>query len=450
MAERRRRKKEEEEIETLFDILEKANPKEDKSTSSLESYSLFVGQQGSGKSSLLALLQPSVAKEAPKPTVALEYVFARRSRNTSTIKDVAHIWELGGGMNVKGGPELIGVPITAARLKTAVLGVVLDLERPNNVVYTCARWLRVLRAHVSKTLDELRKANMSKTADGLVEQAKVRFGEKKSDKKGEKPSEHPDRRTVDPSPVPILVVANKFDVLGKEGSELGKDRVATKALCQVLRFLAHQNGATLVFTSAKDAQLTKQFRNLLSYALFHKVDKSAKVEKNADKPIYVPPGGDTFDEIVNAGPVDLTGLNRRGESVSEDVADQLVDAVAKYFGKPDADIVVRRADRDGEFVAEEKKDNDADDFAEPIIDEIYKAKMEALEKYRKKQQLKEREIELEKKRRDKKKKEAAAKAAKDGEAKSSSSKSSSSSSSRTSGEAKGETKQEEAESKNAQ
>ena len=408
---RRRRKKEEEEIETLFDILEKAPAKEDKANASLESYSLFVGQQGSGKSSLLALLQPSVAKEAPKPTVALEYVFARRSRTTSAAKDVAHIWELGGGMGFETGRELVGVPITPARLRTAVLGIVLDLSKPHNVVYTCVHWLKILRAHVAATLDELRRDNKGKTADGLAEQARARFAERKPDKKGDKPGEHPDRRTVDPSPVPILIVANKWDVLGEEGNDLGKDRLALKALCQVLRFLAHQHGATLVFTSSKDAALTKTFRNLLSYALFHKVDKSYRVEKNADKPLYVPPGGDTFDELVSAGPVDLGGLNRK--ELSDDAYDSLVEAVAKYYGEPDADIVRKKSKKDGAFDVDEGKSDAPDEFAEKLIDDIYAAKMDDLEKYRKKMQLKEREIELDKKRREKKKKEAAAKAAKD-------------------------------------
>ncbi|KAH8045839.1 hypothetical protein JL722_13995 [Aureococcus anophagefferens] len=364
---RRRRKKEEEEIETLFDILEKAPAKEDKANASLESYSLFVGQQGSGKSSLLALLQPSVAKEAPKPTVALEYVFARRSRTTSAAKDVAHIWELGGGMGFETGRELVGVPITPARLRTAVLGIVLDLSKPHNVVYTCVHWLKILRAHVAATLDELRRDNKGKTADGLAEQARARFAERKPDKKGDKPGEHPDRRTVDPSP--------RADFDRRE---------------QVLRFLAHQHGATLVFTSSKDAALTKTFRNLLSYALFHKVDKSYRVEKNADKPLYVPPGGDTFDELVSAGPVDLGGLNRK--ELSDDAYDSL---------------------KDGAFDVDEGKSDAPDEFAEKLIDDIYAAKMDDLEKYRKKMQLKEREIELDKKRREKKKKEAAAKAAKD-------------------------------------
>jgi dynein light intermediate chain 2 len=36
--------------------------------------------------------------EQPKPTTALEYTFGRRSKNNNMLKDVAHVWELGGGI----------------------------------------------------------------------------------------------------------------------------------------------------------------------------------------------------------------------------------------------------------------------------------------------------------------------------------------------------------------
>jgi dynein light intermediate chain 2 len=48
---------------------------------------------------LLALLQSagglSGKDDKPKPTVALEYMFARRTGSANGAKDVAHIWELG-------------------------------------------------------------------------------------------------------------------------------------------------------------------------------------------------------------------------------------------------------------------------------------------------------------------------------------------------------------------
>jgi hypothetical protein len=53
---------------SVFDHL----PQPPQDAAAADSFSLFVGQRASGKSSLLALLQTSLTKEQPKPTVALE------------------------------------------------------------------------------------------------------------------------------------------------------------------------------------------------------------------------------------------------------------------------------------------------------------------------------------------------------------------------------------------
>ncbi|RDD39755.1 Cytoplasmic dynein 2 light intermediate chain 1 [Trichoplax sp. H2] len=55
----------------------------------------FLGSKNSGKSSIIMRFLDR--DENPKPTVALEYLFGRRARGANTVKDVTHIWELGGG-----------------------------------------------------------------------------------------------------------------------------------------------------------------------------------------------------------------------------------------------------------------------------------------------------------------------------------------------------------------
>jgi len=402
--------------------------------------------KGSGKSSLLALLQPaSAGKPAPAPTVALEYVFARRSRNTSSLKDVAHIWELGGsaaerrshplwtgtrifreatrgpaarchvdipsarivraarsrrrreitspplkrtnpacsdaakrsrhrcpydprasagGMKGDGIEDLVGIPVTTTRLKTAVLAVVVDLSNPQNVIPVTCHWLKLLRKHVQKVLGQLRAAGDSKTADELVEGARKNFGEwhkRKAAKKGDTDkAEHPDRRTTDPCAVPLLIIANHWDALSDKDSRLARgERVGMKALCQALRYLAHQAGATLVFTSANDKALQKSFRSLLSYALFHKVDKATKAERSPDKAIYIPRGADTFDEIMEAGPIELSSFRR---PLDDSIARTLTEDVAKFFGAHDEDCVPQEEDPDG-LEAQARKD-DAEEYDE--------------------------------------------------------------------------------------
>ncbi len=99
-------------------------------------------------------------QEVPKPTVALEYTYGRRSNSTTSAKDIAHIWELGEATHVlcswalavhlpvtcshvtlpcpcmptsPGGgallSDLINVPITPHRLPTAVVALTVDLAK---------------------------------------------------------------------------------------------------------------------------------------------------------------------------------------------------------------------------------------------------------------------------------------------------------------------------------
>ncbi len=397
--------KKEGEPPTIFDMLLQ---RQKEIIRPLESYSLFVGPKGGGKSSLLALLQPAgTVRDTPKPTVALEYVFARRSKNTSTLKDVAHIWELGGGMKGDGVAELVGVPITTARLPTAVLAIVLDLSKPQNVIPACLHWLAMLRNHVQGRLDDLRTSGSSDAASEMEEKARESF--QALWRKKHKKEDHPDRRNVDACAVPLMIVANKWDSIKDENNPLARDRLGLKALCQVLRFLAHQHGASLVFTSSKDKTLNKQFRSLLSFTLFHKLDKAMRTEKSPDKAIYVPRGADTFDELLSAGPVALDGMNRRGRVNDRDVQETLTKALAEFFGEADADAAPKPMEEDPDALETEQArlKEEADEFAEPVVDEAYKIKMDALEKYRQQQLRQEKENALAEKRREKRRREEA-------------------------------------------
>ncbi len=54
-------------------------------------------------------------QEVPKPTVALEYTYGRRSNSTTSAKDIAHIWELGEATHVLGFWVLVvHLPVTCS------------------------------------------------------------------------------------------------------------------------------------------------------------------------------------------------------------------------------------------------------------------------------------------------------------------------------------------------
>ena len=56
---------------------------------------VFVGEKGSGKTTLISTLKGSQKEEIPKPTYAMDYSFQKRTTNTR--KEVVHFYELGGG-----------------------------------------------------------------------------------------------------------------------------------------------------------------------------------------------------------------------------------------------------------------------------------------------------------------------------------------------------------------
>ena len=71
-----------------------------------ESTVVVVGNRGAGKTTLVSRFLNPEKDDVPKPSVALEYTFGRRSGAHGDVKDVAHIWELGGGVQVRLPPPL--------------------------------------------------------------------------------------------------------------------------------------------------------------------------------------------------------------------------------------------------------------------------------------------------------------------------------------------------------
>jgi len=325
-------------------------------TAPVETYSLFTGQHGSGKSSLMALLQgggTSGKDDKPKPTVALEYMFARKSTNGA--KDVAHIWELGGGMNLQ---QLVGVPITPARLPFAVLGIVIDLSEPSNALPSLAHWIRVLRTHVNRSLDALPEDEQA----AILEASRSRFKE-----------DHPDRLKVEPFPVPLLILANKYDLF-KNNESMKK-----KVMCQALRFVAHAHGASLLFVSTREKGLQNSFRSLITQHLFRKSEgkQTQATELSAEKPLSVPAGADTFDAILKNLPQG-TRVNDflDGKSVHKGSLQTWAKSVEEFFGPASETFEAEDAEtEDGSEVMR-------NDFPEPKVDEMHQARMEALARYR--------------------------------------------------------------------
>lgn len=161
-----------------------------------DSYVLVLGSKQGGKSTLVnAFLNPA-KEDTPKPTLGLDYSFARRqggssalagasagaavaddrekeragaaspgigpsvAMSSSSARDVCHVWELGG--NSLAFAELTSIVLTPQRLPTCVVVLVLDLSRPADALASGARWLGALRARMAEVMDRIAKAGARK------------------------------------------------------------------------------------------------------------------------------------------------------------------------------------------------------------------------------------------------------------------------------------------------
>lgn len=233
---------------------------------------VFVGDLNSGKSTLIqTFLKPTAAKDT-KPTIALEYNFARRTVNG--IKQVANLWEIGGDLVE---PKLMEIGITLASLPTTAVIICCDLSKPHNILNSVLRGIGAVKETTGKRVAALQATNVNRLNE-------IR------DKLAAPYKEHPDVNRVRPLDVPVCIVANKHDTLKSLSSS---DR---RAVIQVLRFVAHFFGAHLIATSSTDAAHRDAFRALISSLAFGMPIKAA-CEVNPDKVVYVTRGSDSYQKI---------------------------------------------------------------------------------------------------------------------------------------------------------
>ena len=113
-----------------------------------------MGEKSSGKSSLLSLIKGNQKDEAPKPTYAMEYSFAKR--NTSIRKEVVNFYELGGGRLLN---SLAGVPLTKDNYKNFAYVIVLDLSDPGSLIDNLLYWIGCIRQSTDNFFTELMNNN---------------------------------------------------------------------------------------------------------------------------------------------------------------------------------------------------------------------------------------------------------------------------------------------------
>lgn len=260
-------------------------PKKPKEESTL----IFLGDANSGKSIIIQnYLKSTAASKDPKPTIALEYNFAKQkfdddfSSSCHSNIAVAHIWELGGGL-----PEhsLLKVPVNKQTLSTSAYVICCDLSSPNNVISSLQKWLQVVRDLIdgvaAENKIELTTLSQSNIATTLYANHKH------------------DATRCRPCKAPLCILLTKYDLF--------KSRTVTerRALNQSIRLLAHYHGASIITTSTNDPVSMDNLRATLNSLCFPRhgeqrgLHASSRVDQGVDRPLLlVAAGSDNFESIL--------------------------------------------------------------------------------------------------------------------------------------------------------
>jgi GTPase SAR1 family protein len=164
---------------------------------------LFVGDKGSGKSTLIQHLMrknKGGIAEVPNPTSSLDYKYTRTTVGISAEKQLTHVWELGGGRHLL---KLIEIAVTSQSVEHSLIVVTVDLSKPNDVVNSLVYWLKKVRSHVSACVAKLNSRDVT---------AKVRIAKRATSLLGD----HKDRDGIALSMIPMLVVGTKFDIFKQQ------------------------------------------------------------------------------------------------------------------------------------------------------------------------------------------------------------------------------------------
>jgi dynein light intermediate chain 2 len=234
---------------------------------------IFVGDAGSGKSTLIqTFIKPNAAKDI-KPTIALEYNFARKTVNNT--KYVANLWEVGGDFLES---KYLTIPLNKDNLKTSAIVICCDLSKPHNVIVSVLRSISAIREILKKAVADLQATNVVQ-----LNQIKESIT---SAYKG-----HPDANRVKPLEVPLVIIGNKQD------SMRAMPLAERRAVIQALRFIAHYFGGILLMVSVNDSNSKEFFRSLMNSLCFHSPMKPSN-ETNVDKVVYITRGMDSFQNIL--------------------------------------------------------------------------------------------------------------------------------------------------------
>jgi dynein light intermediate chain 2, cytosolic len=182
--------------------------------------------------------------EPVRPTLALEYSFARRTNSSgqSSQKLIGNIWELGSLANSS---QLIDVPIKSHGLRHFSAVIMLNLAEPAELLIDLESALQGLKQSISNNYSE---GEIRQYKDKIIDNGACR--------------DHPDINTVEIMPCKVVIVGGMYDKFENLDPEIKKHVV------RFLRSISHTIGASLVFYSTKVPSLSKTLRDVMNNLSF--------------------------------------------------------------------------------------------------------------------------------------------------------------------------------------
>ncbi|XP_054743605.1 cytoplasmic dynein 2 light intermediate chain 1 [Anastrepha obliqua] len=241
---------------------------------------IFVlGSKSVGKSTVLHKFFDR--DDNPRPTLALEYSYGRRTSGTQ--KQVLNVWELGALDNAE---QLISVPLQTHGLEHFSAIIMLDLSQPNLVWPDLERIYRALHATSNKLLKaEEEQAYRERMAERIKR-------------------DHNELESFDLMPFPLIIVGGKYDLFKDFDHEL------KQSICHCLRAMAHLIGGSVLFYSSKMPKLAKTLRDTISHLGFGSPTNPFRAHvTDCSDALSIWFGTDSWESIGNA---DVMSVERIG------------------------------------------------------------------------------------------------------------------------------------------
>ncbi|CAH2324418.1 cytoplasmic dynein 1 light intermediate chain 2 [Pelobates cultripes] len=259
---------------------------------------LVFGEDGSGKTTLMAKLQGA---EHNKKGRGLEYLYLSIQDEDREDQTRCNVWILDGDLYHKG---LLKFALSADSIRDSVAVFVGDMSRPWTIMESLLKWSRVLREHIDKLKippEEIRELEQKIVKDFQE------YLEPEDSSVGS-----PQRRTVSDEDniilplgdnilthnlgIPVLVVCTKCDAVSVLEKEHDYSDEHFDFIQSHIRRFCLQYGAALIYTSVKEEKnLDLLYKYIVHKAYdFHFNTAALVVEKDA---VFIPAGWDNEKKI---------------------------------------------------------------------------------------------------------------------------------------------------------